>query len=43
MSKYIAFIIDNLNHDASISELLNPYERIKKLVNEYTEEQKQNA
>ena len=43
MSKYIAFIIDNLNHDASISELLNPYERIKKLVNEYTKEQKQNA
>ena len=41
MSKYIAFIIDNLNHDASISELLNPYDRIKKLVNEYNEEQKQ--
>ena len=24
MSKYIALIIDNLNHDASLSELLNP-------------------
>ncbi|MEE0421083.1 MAG: ribose-phosphate pyrophosphokinase [Lachnospiraceae bacterium] len=28
MSKYLAFIIDTLNHDASISSLLNPLERI---------------
>ncbi len=35
MSKYIAFIIDTLNHDRSISELLNPYDRIKKLVKNY--------
>ncbi len=35
MSKYIAFIIDTLNHDRSISELLNPYARIKRLVKRY--------
>lgn len=35
MSKYIAFIVDILNNDSSISELLDPYERIQKLVNEY--------
>ena len=32
MSKYIAYIIDTLNHDSSISDLLNPYDRIQKLV-----------
>lgn len=35
MSKYIAHIVDTLNQDASISELLNPYDRIKKLVTRY--------
>ncbi|SFA93739.1 ribose-phosphate pyrophosphokinase [Acetitomaculum ruminis DSM 5522] len=35
MSKYIAFIIDILNTDSSMSELLNPFERIEKLVGEY--------
>ncbi|MBR1572177.1 MAG: ribose-phosphate pyrophosphokinase [Lachnospiraceae bacterium] len=35
MSKYIAYIIDTLNHDASISELLNPYDRIQKIVTKY--------
>lgn len=35
MSKYIALIIDNLNHDASLSELLNPTKRINKLLDEY--------
>ena len=35
LSKYIALIIDTLNHDASISELLNPVERIHKKVTEY--------
>ncbi|MCR5271851.1 MAG: ribose-phosphate pyrophosphokinase [Lachnospiraceae bacterium] len=39
MSKYIAYIIDTLNHDVSISELLNPYERIHRLVNKYKAEQ----
>ena len=32
MSKYIAYIIDTLNHDASISDLLDPSERIQKLL-----------
>ncbi|MCQ2540716.1 MAG: ribose-phosphate pyrophosphokinase [Lachnospiraceae bacterium] len=35
LSKYIAYIIDTLNHDSSISDLLNPSERIQKLVNKY--------
>ena len=35
MSKYIALIIDTLNHDASISELLNPVGRIHKIVEKY--------
>ena len=35
MSKYIAYIIDTLNHDCSISELLNPYGRIEKLITKY--------
>lgn len=35
MSKYIALIIDNLNHDASLSELLNPTKRINKLLAAY--------
>ena len=40
MSKYISLIIDTLNHDASISELLNPVGRIHRLLNKYKEEQK---
>ena len=35
MSKYIAYLIDTLNHDASISDLLNPSERINKFVARY--------
>ena len=35
MSKYIALIIDNLNHDASLSELLNPTGRINRLLEKY--------
>lgn len=35
MSKYIAYIIDTLNHDISISDLLDPYERIESLVKKY--------
>ena len=35
MSKYMALLIDTLNHDSSISDLLNPVERIQKRVNEY--------
>lgn len=42
MSKYIAYIIDTLNHDESISDLLDPNERIQNLVREYKEAQKTN-
>ena len=35
MSKYIAYIIDTLNHDSSISDLLNPNERITSIVARY--------
>ena len=35
MSKYIAYLIDTLNHDSSISDLLNPSERIQNIVNRY--------
>lgn len=35
LSKYIALIIDTLNHDESISSLLSPTERIKKRIEEY--------
>ncbi len=37
MSKYIALIIDNLNHDASLSELLNPTGRINRILEKYRE------
>ena len=42
LSKYIAYLIDTLNHDSSISDLLNPYDRIKKYVHKYQEAQKNN-
>ena len=35
LSKYIALIIDNLNHDSSLSELLNPTKRINRLLERY--------
>ncbi|MCR5418040.1 MAG: ribose-phosphate pyrophosphokinase [Lachnospiraceae bacterium] len=35
MSKYIAYIIDTLNHDASISDLLNPSDRIQAILQKY--------
>ena len=35
MSKYIALLIDHLNHDASISDILDPTDRIQDRVNEY--------
>jgi len=35
MSKYIAYLIDTLNHDTSISDLLSPSERIQDIVNRY--------
>ena len=35
MSKYVAYIIDTLNHDSSISDLLNPNERIQNILDRY--------
>ena len=35
MSKYIALMIDTLNHDGSINSLLNPAERIQNIVTKY--------
>ena len=35
MSKYIAYIIDTLNHDESLSDLMDPHKRIQKIVAEY--------
>ncbi|MCM1253101.1 MAG: ribose-phosphate pyrophosphokinase [Clostridium sp.] len=35
LSKYIAYLIDTLNHDSSISDLLNPVERIHSFVAKY--------
>lgn len=35
MSKYIALMIDTLNHDGSVNSLLNPSERIQHVVEKY--------
>ena len=35
LSKYIALVIDTLNHDASISSILDPSERIQNVVEKY--------
>ena len=35
MSKYVALLIDTLNHDQSISDLLNPTERIQAVLKKY--------
>lgn len=35
MSKYIALLVDTLNHDVSISDLLDPYDRIQALATRY--------
>ncbi len=39
MSKYISYIIATLNHDRSLSSLLNPYDRIHRLLDKYNQEQ----
>ncbi len=39
MSKYISYIIATLNHNRSLSKLLNPYDRIHKLMDRYNREQ----
>ena len=35
MSKYVAYLIDTLNHDTPISDLLDPNERIQRTVSKY--------
>lgn len=40
MSKYIALIIDTLNHDTSISSLLDPVERIQKVLKKFHNHEK---
>lgn len=35
MSKYVALLIDTLNHDQSISDLLNPTERIQNILTKF--------
>lgn len=35
MSKFIAYLIDTINHDQSISSLLNPADKIKNLLQNY--------
>ena len=39
MCKYVSYIIDTLNHDETISELLNPVKRIHNLVEKHKKEQ----
>ena len=43
ISKYISYLIATLNHDRSISELLEPLTRIQNLVNNYREEQRRSG
>ena len=38
MSKYIALIIDDLNHDASISSLLTPIDRVSRALERHQAE-----
>ena len=40
MSKYIALLIDTLNHDASISSLLDPVDRIQKVIRKFEKHEK---
>lgn len=40
LSKYIALLIDSINHDHSISDLLDPYEKIDKLIEKHRNNQK---
>ncbi len=39
MSKYMSYIIESLNHDVSISDLLDPSTKIKDLINRYEDGQ----
>ena len=37
MSKFIAHIVDTLNHDETMSELMAPQDRIQRVVRQYNE------
>ena len=39
MSKYLAYLIDTLNHDSSISDLLDPREKILNIIERYNKAQ----
>lgn len=43
MSKYIAYLIDTLNHDTSISDLLVPNDKIQNAIAKYKKKQQENA
>ncbi|HXK72892.1 MAG TPA: ribose-phosphate pyrophosphokinase [Clostridia bacterium] len=43
MSKYMSYIIDTLHHDASMSNLLNPVDRIDKLLEKIKEKQEEDG
>ncbi len=43
MSKYIAYLIDTLNHDTSISDLLVPNDKIRNAVEKYKNKQPQDT
>ena len=40
MSKYLALLIDTLNHDSSIGSILDPADRIQHVVNMYNNGEK---
>ena len=40
MSKYMAYVVATLNHNQSLSELLDPWKRIETLLNKYRAEHK---
>ena len=42
MCKYVAYLIDTLNHDATISNLLNPAKRVHKLIDKHAAGKKNN-
>ncbi len=43
LSKYIAYLIATLNHDRSLHKLLNPQDRIQRLIENYKNEQAQSG
>ena len=40
ITEYVARIIESINHDSSISQYLDPYEKIKTRVKKYVDEHK---